>query len=132
MTDFMVDTINVLAKQGDSDDAADNRLRLAWGAYIPDLEAALEFEQRPQLKLVSQYGLTDAGIVAYYPLDRPRRLGTVGDPAPPAAGRPVHPYDVDLRDNDDTELPADQAGEIVIRPLDPGRVLTERLLRDAR
>jgi crotonobetaine/carnitine-CoA ligase len=107
--DFMGATLSILWKQPRRSDDSDNPVRLAWGVPMPAW--ADEFEARFGLKLLEVYGLTDAGVVAFYPYDEERRPG--------ACGRPVHPYDVRVFDADDRELHAGQIGEIVVRPLEP-------------
>jgi crotonobetaine/carnitine-CoA ligase len=47
---------------------------------MPDF--AEEFEQRFGLRLVEAYGLTDAGVPVYQPLDEPRRPGSCGKVVP--------------------------------------------------
>ena len=69
--DFMGATLTILWKQPRRADDADNPVRLAWGVPMP--EFAAQFEDRFELQLVEVYGLTDAGVGVYQPLDEPRR-----------------------------------------------------------
>ena len=111
--DFMGATLSLLWKQAPRPDDADNPVRLAWGVPMPSWAA--EFEERFGLRLVEVYGLTDAGVVAFQPLDQPRRPG--------ACGRPIAPYDVRIFGEDDRELPPGAIGEIVVRPLEPSLIM---------
>ncbi|MBS1878141.1 MAG: AMP-binding protein, partial [Actinobacteria bacterium] len=116
VVDFMGDSLNLLANQPATAGDLENPLRLVWGAHVSDLALGAEFERRFELRLISNYGLTDAAIVAYQPLDQPARLG--------AAGMPVHPYDVRIFDEFDDELGAGEVGEIVVRSLEPWAMTT--------
>jgi crotonobetaine/carnitine-CoA ligase len=107
--DFMGATLTMLNKQPPRPDDADNPARLAWGLPVP--EWAGEFEERFGLRLAELYGLTDAGVVVYQPLNEPRRPG--------ACGKAVWPYDVRIHDDEDEELPPGEIGEIVVRPMRP-------------
>ncbi len=107
--DFMGATLAMLWKQPPRSDDRNNPVRLAWGVPMP--EWASEFEERFDLKLLEVYGLTDAGVVAFYPYDEARRPG--------ACAKSVHPFDVRIFNEDDFELPPGQVGEIVVRPLEP-------------
>jgi crotonobetaine/carnitine-CoA ligase len=111
--DFMGATLTMLFKQPARPDDADNPIRLAWGVPMP--EFADEFERRFDLRLVELYGLTDAGLVVFQPLDEPRRPG--------ACGRPVPPFEVRLLDDDGVEVPIGGVGEIAIRAGEPGLML---------
>jgi crotonobetaine/carnitine-CoA ligase len=111
--DYMGATLTILWKQEPRPDDRNNEVRLAWGVPTPDFWK--EFEDRFGLKLAEVYGLTDAGLVAYESVDAPHREGS--------CGRPVHPYDVRILDQDGFEAPRGQLGEIVIRPLEPSVVM---------
>ena len=107
--DFMGATLTMLWKRPPQSDDAENPVRLAWGVPMPVWASG--FEERFGLKLIEVYGLTDAGVVAFYPYDEDRRPG--------ACGRPVHPYDVRIFDDADDEMGPGEMGEIVVRPLEP-------------
>ncbi|SLN77707.1 ATP-dependent acyl-CoA ligase [Oceanibacterium hippocampi] len=113
--DFMGATLTILWKQPPQPDDADNPVRLAWGVPMPEFADA--FEKRFNLKLVEVYGLTDAGVGVYQPLDEPRRPG--------ACGKPVDSYEYRIFDDLDRELPTGQSGEIVVRPREPGIIMNE-------
>ena len=115
--DFMGATLTILWKQPVKPDDADNPVRLAWGVPMPDFADA--FERRFNLKLVEVYGLTDAGVGVYQPLDEPRRPG--------ACGKPVESYEYKIFDDRDNELPVGEVGEIVVRPRQPGIIMNEYL-----
>jgi crotonobetaine/carnitine-CoA ligase len=78
--DYMGATLTMLWKTPQRATDADNDVRLAWGVPMPDF--AEEFEQRFGLRLVEAYGLTDAGVPVYQPLDEPRRPGSCGKVVP--------------------------------------------------
>ena len=111
--DFMGATLTMLWKQPEQPDDADNPVRLGWGVPMP--EFADQFEERFALKLIENYGLTDAGVVIFHPYDEPRRPGS--------CGKAVHPYDVRIFSDEDEELPDGEVGEIVIRPLEPSLIM---------
>ena len=97
----------LLAKQTAGDDP--NPLRLGFGVPIPaDLHE--DFERRFDLELVHGYGSTEATIVAWNH-GPGRKVG--------AAGRILDDFDVVLVDDDDMPVPAEQIGEICIRPAEP-------------
>lgn len=111
--DFMGATLTMLWKQPEQLDDADNPVRLAWGVPMPDF--ADQFEERFGLKLIENYGLTDAGVMIFYPYDEPRRAGS--------CGKAISPYDVRIFSDDDVELPPSEVGEIVVRPLEPSLIM---------
>jgi crotonobetaine/carnitine-CoA ligase len=110
--DFMGATLTMLHKQPPRPDDAANPVRLGWGVPMPDF--ADEFERRFDLRLVEVYGLSDAGIPVYHPLDAPRRG---------ACGRPVEPFDVRLLDPRGHEVEAGEVGEIAIRANEPSLLM---------
>ncbi len=115
--DFMGATLSILWKQPPRPDDADNPVRLAWGVPMP--EWAEQFEKRFDLQLAEVYGLTDAGVCVFQPLDELRRPG--------ACGKPVGSYDLRIFDDRNRELAENQTGEIVIRPNEPGIIMEEYL-----
>ena len=115
--DFMGATLTILWKQPPKPDDADNPVRLAWGVPMPEFAEA--FEKRFNLKLAEVYGLTDAGVGVYQPLDEPRRAG--------ACGKPDESYEYRIFDDQDGELPIGEVGEIVVRPRQPGIIMNEYL-----
>lgn len=112
---FMGATLTILWKQPARSADRDHQVRLAWGVPMPEWKEA--WEQRFGFPLFELYGLTDGGIVAYDPRNVPKRPGS--------CGRVIPQYDVAIADPDSTVLPPGQQGEILIRPLEPGLVMTE-------
>jgi carnitine-CoA ligase len=98
--DYMGATLTMLWKAPERANDADNPVRFAWGVPMPDFAA--DFEQRFGLRLVEAYGLTDAGVPVYQPLDEPRRPGS--------CGKVVPEYTLDIA--------AD--GEILVKAHEPG------------
>lgn len=115
--DFMGATLTILWKQPPKPNDSDNNVRLAWGVPMPEFAEA--FEARFDLKLAEVYGLTDAGVCVYQPLDEPRRQG--------ACGKAVACYDLRIFDDNDKECSDNEPGEIVIRPKEPGIIMDEYL-----
>lgn len=111
--DFMGATLTWLWKQPERPDDADNPVRLGWGVPMPEFAAG--FEERFGLKLIENYGLTDAGVMIFYPYDEERRPGS--------CGRAIDAYDVRIVDDGDVEVPAGTTGEIVIRPNEPSLIM---------
>lgn len=111
--DFMGATLTILWKQPPRADDADNPARLAWGVPMPDF--ADQFEERFGLRLIEVYGLTDAGVGVYQPLDERRRPG--------ACGKPIDCYDYRIFGARDEEMPIGEPGEIVVRPKEPGLIM---------
>jgi carnitine-CoA ligase len=112
---FMGATANILWKQPPSPAERQHSVRLAWGVPMPACEPG--WRDRFGFPLVEVYGLTDAGVPAYQPLDLPRRNGS--------CGRVIPEYDVSIRDAEDNALPAGCIGEISIRSEEAGMVMTE-------
>jgi crotonobetaine/carnitine-CoA ligase len=112
---FMGATLTILWKQPSGTADRTHRVRLAWGVPMPDWKEA--WEKRFGFPLFEVYGLTDGGVVAYDPLDTPRRHGS--------CGRIIPEYDVTIADTDGIPLPAGHTGEILIRPREPGTVMSE-------
>ncbi len=111
--DFMGATLTILWKREPLPGDADNPVRLAWGVPMPSWRG--EFESRFDLKLVHGYGLTDGGMPCW---EDPGREEPVG-----SCGKPRHPYEVRILDDQDDELPAGEIGEIAIRPLEADVVM---------
>lgn len=98
--DYMGATLTMLWKAPERADDARNRVRLAWGVPMPDFAAG--FESRFGLRLVEAYGLTDAGVPVYQPLDQPVPAGS--------CGRVVPEYTLTIAPD----------GEILVRAHEPG------------
>jgi crotonobetaine/carnitine-CoA ligase len=90
----------------------DNPVRVVFGCPYP--VARREFEERFGLKTVDCYGLEDCGYVSS---TRP------GDGDYTTQGKPRDIYELRIGDESDALLPVGQAGEILIRPREPGVIL---------
>jgi crotonobetaine/carnitine-CoA ligase len=112
---FMGATANILWKQPRSNRDRDHRVRLAWGVPMPACEP--EWEQRFGFPLVEVYGMTDAGLPAYQPLDEPRRPGS--------CGRVIPEYQVRIADEAGKAVPPGTVGEILVRSDEPGLLMNE-------
>ena len=75
-----------------------------------------EFEDRFGLRLVTGFAMTETGHFATTGPDDPMRYR--------ASGRPVPQFEAAVVDADDTELPAGEVGELVVRPRAPGVMMT--------
>lgn len=111
--DFMGATITMLWKQPATTADRDHCARLGWGVPLPSW--APEFEARFGCQLVELYGLTEAGAMIFTPQNEARRVGS--------CGKPIGPFEVNLLDEDGLEVPVGQAGELVIRPLEPSLIM---------
>ncbi len=114
---FMGAMITLLWKLPPDPTDRDHRLRLAWGVPMPTWEQ--EWVERFGFPLYEVYGLTDAGVVCYDPIDRPRRPGT--------CGRVIEEFDVAIGGPGDHLLPPGEQGEILIRAKEEGTVMNEYL-----
>jgi carnitine-CoA ligase len=74
-----------------------------------------EFESRFGVKLIESYGLTEAGNAIYNRLDEPV--------VPGSCGRVSDEWEVRLGDGDGNQVPLGEAGEILLRPRQPGRLM---------
>ena len=95
-----------------TDDERSHRMRFMWGTPLPINHD--EWEQRFNLRLArgGGYGSTDAGSVALPLWDKT------------GAGKVLPRYEVAIFDTEDQLLPAGQAGELVIREVEPGVMAT--------
>jgi crotonobetaine/carnitine-CoA ligase len=74
-----------------------------------------EFESRFGVKLIESYGLTEAGNAIYNRFDEPV--------VPGSCGRVSDEWEVRLGDRDGNEVPLGDAGEILLRPRQPDRLM---------
>jgi crotonobetaine/carnitine-CoA ligase len=111
--DFMGATLAILWKRPPQDDDADNPVRMAWGVPMPTWRR--DFEKRFGLKLVHGYGLTDGGMPCWEDPDADEPVGS--------CGRPAHPYEMRIVDDQGDEVPRGEVGEIVIRSLEPDVIM---------
>jgi crotonobetaine/carnitine-CoA ligase len=112
--DFMGATLTMLWKQAPSDRDRDHFARLGWGVPLPAW--APEFEQRFGCKLVELYGLTEAGVMLFTPLDRPSPVG--------ACGQPRGPFELALVDEAGWPVADGEPGELLIRPQAPSVMMS--------
>lgn len=110
---FMGATANILWKQPPSSGDRNHQVRLAWGVPMPACEPG--WSERFGFPLVEVYGLTDAGLPVYQPLDGPRRPGS--------CGKVISEYEVRIADTDDRAVAAGTVGEIQIRSDEPGLLM---------
>jgi crotonobetaine/carnitine-CoA ligase len=111
--DFVAATLAFLMEQPPSADDRRHAARLAWGIPLPP--NAAQFEARFGVRLVDGYGLTEAGVPIWRPLDEPVPAGSCGRVA-------TDMFDVRIVDESDRFVPPGTVGEIVIRPLEPSLV----------
>ncbi|MEO9137926.1 MAG: AMP-binding protein [Jatrophihabitans sp.] len=97
---FMGATLTMLWKQPASPTDTEHHVRLAWGVPMPEWQHA--WESRFGFPLFQVYGLTDAGVPVYDPIDGTQRQG--------ACGRVVPEFEVRIGAGD----------EILVRGREPG------------
>jgi carnitine-CoA ligase len=100
----------MVQSQPEQPNDSDNPLRCMFNAR-PDAE----FSRRFGVKLIESYGLTEGGNAIYNRLDEPARVGS--------CGRVSDEWEVRLADPDGDEVPLGETGEILIRPLQPNRIM---------
>lgn len=115
---FMGATLSILWKRPPAADDRTHRVRLAWGVPMPSWQDG--WRERFGFPLFQVYGLTDAGVPVYDPIDGTRRRGS--------CGRVIDQFDVMI-----APLPAEQPGtdaldsgigEILVRGREPGLTMT--------
>lgn len=111
---FMGATLTILWKRPPAPEDRDHRVRLAWGVPMPEWQA--EFEERFGIPLRQVYGLTDAGVPAYDPLDAEQQR-------PGRAGRLIEEFDVRIDQSRGRVGDATGVGEILVRGREPGLVM---------
>ncbi len=93
-----------------------HRVRMMHGAAGIPMDRRPRFERRFGLALVTGFAMTETGHVSTTGPDDPMRHR--------ASGRPVPQFEVAVVDADDNELPAGEIGELVVRPLRPGVMMS--------
>jgi carnitine-CoA ligase len=97
----------MLALPASDADRAHNLRVVLMMPLTPDQQE--QFESRFGARILAQlYGQTECGALCYSPIDEPGKRGTLGRPSPL--------YDLRIVDDDDTEVPTGDVGEIVVRP----------------
>jgi crotonobetaine/carnitine-CoA ligase len=114
---FMGATLTMLWKQAPSARDRDHRVRLAWGVPMPEWKA--EWEERFGIPLFQVYGLTDAGVPVYDPIDGAQRPGR--------CGRVIEDYELRVEQvaSDDPGTGIEKVGEILVRGREPGLTMNE-------
>jgi len=101
---FLGGVLQILLKQPPSELDSGHGARIAWGGGCPkDIWRA--FEERFGVQIRECYGMTEASSFTTY-----NDSGTVG-----AVGRPLPWFSVELRDEHDRPVAADERGEIVVQ-----------------
>jgi len=111
--DFMGATLTFVYRLPERPDDADNPVRFAWGVPMPDFKQ--DFERRFDLKLMEGYGSTEGGISVFQYFGKDYPPGSCGQPAPG--------WNLKIVDDDRTELPTGEVGEIITRPDDPTQMM---------
>ena len=101
--------IKILDKAPRRDDDAENPIRVFATAHV-SAEIHEPFEKRFGVKLVNSYGQTEGDCTV---------MATYDDIKVGSFGKPRGYYDARVFDPDDRELPPNQTGELVLRPLQP-------------
>ena len=105
--DFVGATLAFLLEQPPSPADRQHRVRLAWGIPLPPNPR--EFEDRFGVRLIDGYGLTEAGVPIWRPLEGEVPAGSSGRVAGDL-------FEIRIFDEADAEVPPGTVGEIVIRP----------------
>ncbi|MDP9094191.1 MAG: AMP-binding protein [Actinomycetota bacterium] len=100
---FMGATLTMLWKLPASPADTDHRVRLAWGVPMPEWKDG--WEARFGFPLLQVYGLTDAGVPVYDPIDGTQRSG--------ACGRVIDEYEIRISNSE----------EILVRGREPGLIM---------
>lgn len=96
----------ILAKAPPSPEDATSNMRIMMGAGAPR-DLFTPFEQRFGVQLIEGYGMSEIGVPLMTTPDQRR---------PGACGRLVPDYEIRLVDEEGNEVPADEPGELWIRP----------------
>ncbi len=111
---YLGGAMNLLLKQPERADDADNPVRIAWGAAAPT-QSWQAFEQRFGVTIREGYGITEAGNFTTLSHDGP--VGSIG--------KAVEEFDVFIADETGKPLPDGEVGELVMRPKLPGITMKE-------
>ena len=107
---FMGSLLTMLMKQPERINDSDNPVRKAFGAPTP-LEIYEEFQSRFQIEISEVYGSTELGTAIYNRAETFKKG---------SCGKAVPIYEVEIHDENDRPCPPGVAGEIVVRPKQPG------------
>lgn len=111
---YLGGAMNLLLKQPERPDDADNPVRIAWGAAAPT-QSWQAFENRFGLTIREGYGITEAGNFTTLSHDGP--VGSIG--------KAVDEFEVFIAGEDGKQLPDGEVGELVMRPKMPGITMKE-------
>lgn len=111
---FMGSVVSILMKQPESPNDRSHRVRKAFGGPTP-LDLFDAFEKRFGVKISEIYGLTELGTLTVNPSETFRKG---------SFGKAVDFYEVEIHDDEDLPCPPGTVGEIVVRPREPGIMLT--------
>ncbi|MEO8296864.1 MAG: AMP-binding protein [Burkholderiales bacterium] len=115
ITNLLGSMSSFLWSQPPRPDDAHNDLRLI--SMSPPPKYTAEFEQRFGVRAMTNYGLSDFGVVtSFIPGSPADKLGSIGQPR--------RGFEVRIVDDDDFELPRRQVGEIALRSDQPWRAAT--------
>ncbi len=113
---YLGGAMNLLLKQPERPEDADNPVRIAWGAAAPT-QSWKAFESRFGVSIREGYGITEAGNFTMLNHDGP--IGSIG--------KPVAEFDAFIADDAGKPVPDGTVGEIVLRPKGPGITMLEYL-----
>ncbi len=111
---YLGGAMNLLLKQPERPDDADNPVRIAWGAAAPTQSWAT-FETRFGVTIREGYGITEAGNFTTLNHDGP--IGSIG--------KGVEEFEVFVASEDGKPVPDGEVGELVMRPKLPGITMKE-------
>lgn len=106
---YLGGVLPLLLKQPPSPMDRRHKVRMAWGGGCP-IDVWRAFEERFGVVLREGYGLSE--MTTFVTINPEGRLGS--------CGRPLPFYQVSLRGDDGAEVAPGEAGEIVVRPIEPG------------
>ncbi|USK68714.1 AMP-binding protein [Peribacillus asahii] len=112
---FMGSVITILMKQPERSNDKDHLVRKAFGGPTP-LDLYDDFQHRFGVQISEIYGLTELGTVTNNPAESFRKG---------SCGKAASFYEVEIHDEEDNPCLPGVAGEIVVRPKDPGIMFTE-------
>ena len=98
--------VAMLMKQPERENDSDNPARVAISTYTPR-EIWHNFEKRFNLTILEGYGVTECGGVCLSNTTHDIKIGSIG--------KPTRFCDVTIWDENNREVPAGQAGEIVVK-----------------
>jgi len=109
MFDFMGATLTFLFERPPTPRDKEHHVRLAWGLPMPEFRAA--FERRFGVPLLEGYGSTEGGVCVFQIIGEAYPRGSCGRVAPE--------FELKLIDENGSEVPTGEVGEIITKPHDP-------------